>query len=258
MRSSSSASNAHSTSSETAGRRCRGRGRGYEPVADLAALWRQATRVQHHVAEERPLGGVGHREAEELAARAQARLARDEATHPVLRRVLVGADLHAERGSSRNAQRTGPRRGRAGDAERRRRVRGPRGSGGWAPAASLTAGGTFARDAPRSPPRRRARRRLRRRRSARTPTSRPASSTSRSSRLVPARAAHRRERRAEAARAQRRPADAAHRRGDGGDQAAQGRTPRSRSASSCAAPSSSDGAPDLGARRGPEGRRHGS
>src|SRR6185369_9043744 len=69
---------------------------GYEPVADLAATVAEVERVEHHVAQERLAARVGDGEAEELAARAQARLPGDEATHPDLRRVLVGADQHAE------------------------------------------------------------------------------------------------------------------------------------------------------------------
>ena len=56
---------------------------------------------------------VGDGQAEELAARAQARLARDEATHPVLRRVLVGAD-HARPSVGVLAERGGERAGVAG------------------------------------------------------------------------------------------------------------------------------------------------
>src|SRR4051812_36009318 len=87
-------------------------GGGYEPVADLATAVAEVDRMQHHVAEERLAAVVGDGEAEELAAGPQPRLPRDEATHPDLRRVLVGADQDAEPGVL--AERLGERSGVAG------------------------------------------------------------------------------------------------------------------------------------------------
>ena len=157
---------------------------------------------------------VGHGEAEELAARPQPRLARDEATHPVLRRVLVGADQR---------RRAPGRRGR------------PAANGAGVARAQAPQRDPVALEALRDRERRHARasirlsawyvrRPMRRCRvalvvlaagcgggRARTPTSRRASSRSRSSaRRSRARQHIAQTRAAARARAQRRPADAAN------------------------------------------------
>ena len=176
------------------------------------------------------LRGVGDREAEELAAGAQAGLAGDEAADAVLGRVLVGADPHAELRVL--AERGGERRrrhARAAGAARRRRARGLPGPGGSAlrrePNPRWYVRGSMRRLVIARSPCSLARG-LRRRRAARTRTSPRASSRSRSSSAsLPRRPAHRRERRVEAARAQRRRRDAAQRGGDGRD-AAGGRATR--------------------------------
>ena len=259
MRSSSSASNAQSTSSDTAVAADAAAARGgHEPVADLGAPVAPGERVQHHVAEERALGVVGHRQAEELAAGPQAGLAGDEATHPVLRRVLVGADQHPERRGRRGRRpRTRRRRAPAGAAARSRRARDPPAPAGWALRARVTSAGTFARDAPPgdrcspcSPSRAAAATR------ARTPTSpRATFKVEVVDASFPRAPAHRRARRAEAARAQRRRRDAAQRRRDRRDAGRRAATPRSPSVSARAAPAGRTPAARSGCSTRARGRR---
>ena len=182
--------------------------------------------------EERPLGLVGHGQAEELAARPQPRLPRDEATHPVLRRVLVGADHDAQLRvlAERRGERAGVARAQAPqrDAVALESLR-HRQAGHWR--ARSTRAGTLRSDAPPGRPRRRARRRLRR---PRAPGRRRAVGRVQGRDrlgLLPEVPAHRPSRAAEGPRAQRRRPDAAQRRRDRRDQGRATATPRPRSAS---------------------------
>jgi hypothetical protein len=89
--------------------------------------------VEHHVAEEGAFGRVGHRKPEELAAGPQPGLARDEATHPVLRGVLLeGGSERARVAGAQAPERNPVAHEILRDRKRRHRL------------ASLTSGGTVA------------------------------------------------------------------------------------------------------------------